>query len=99
MQGFLVAGVELHSPSSGLKSPSLQRLSLGQVRWSTVDGVSEKDTPVVRLAYNQREAAAMLGVSVSTFRRHIRYELPQPKFVGGRLLYRHRDLEAWLNRR
>lgn len=50
------------------------------------------------LAYSQAEAAALLGVSVSTFQRHVRPELPTPVFVGGRLIFKRADLERWLAR-
>jgi excisionase family DNA binding protein len=60
-----------------------------------------QDRPIVvsqQLAYSQRQAAAMLGISESTFKRHIRPQLPPPVFVGGRVLFKHRDLERWLNK-
>lgn len=49
-----------------------------------------------QLAYSQRDAARMLGVSVSHFQRHVRPELPRPVFVGGRVLFKHVDLARWL---
>lgn len=51
-----------------------------------------------QLAYKQADAAKMLGVSVSTFQRQIRPQLPQPVFLGGRLLFKHVDLQRWLDR-
>lgn len=51
-----------------------------------------------QLAYKQADAARMLGVSTSHFQRHIRPNLPQPKFVGGRLLFLHVDLKRWLEK-
>lgn len=40
----------------------------------------------------------MLGVSLSHFSRHVRPELPRPVNTGGRLLFKHADLVAWLGR-
>lgn len=54
---------------------------------------------MTQLAYSQKDAARMLGVSVSHFQRHVRPELPIPVVVGGRLLFKHRDLERWLEGR
>lgn len=51
-----------------------------------------------QLAYSQRQAAALLGVSVSHFQRHIRKELPEDatKFIGGRIVFTHAGLAHYL---
>lgn len=46
----------------------------------------------------QREAAAHLGVSVTTLRRWHRQGLPVQR-VGGVCLYRASDLDAWVRLR
>jgi hypothetical protein len=50
-----------------------------------------------RLAYNQRDAAAALSVSVNTFVRSIAPDLPCI-YIGRRRLYPVRELERWLER-
>jgi excisionase family DNA binding protein len=41
-----------------------------------------------------REAAALLGVSLSTFKDYVRAELPAVE-VGRRVLFERKDVEAW----
>lgn len=47
---------------------------------------------------NEREAAQWLGISVGTMRRR-RLHRQQPTWVkiGARVLYRHQDLESFIN--
>lgn len=52
---------------------------------------------VAPLAYNQKNAAAALGVSVPTFREHVRPGL-KPVYIAGATRYRVTDLQAWLDR-
>jgi hypothetical protein len=52
---------------------------------------------VPRLSLNQQEAAEALGVSVTSFERHIKPHLGYV-LVGARKLYPVRELEAFLNR-
>jgi len=50
---------------------------------------------VPRLAFNQQEAAAALGVSVDHFERHVKAEL-SVVYSGSRRLYPRTALEQWL---
>ncbi len=47
------------------------------------------------LALNQKDAAAALGVSVNTFKQHVRPEL-RAVYIAGCRRWRVRDLEEWL---
>lgn len=49
------------------------------------------------LAYNQKDAAAALGISVPTFREHVRPYL-QPVYIAGAVRYPVRELERFLER-
>jgi len=51
---------------------------------------------VPRLAFNQQEAAAALGVSVDHFERHVKAELAVV-YSGSRRLYPRSALERWLD--
>lgn len=51
--------------------------------------------PVPRLALNQEEAADALGVSVDSFTRHIKEELPVV-YRGALRLYPVAAIERWL---
>lgn len=55
------------------------------------------DDPILRLALNQREAAAALGMSVNTFKIRVR---PFVKHVslGRAMLFPVTELQAWLDR-
>jgi hypothetical protein len=55
-----------------------------------------EDTKRVQLALNQTEAAAALGVSVNTFKEHIR---PYVKYVaiGDGMRFPVSELQAWLD--
>jgi predicted DNA-binding transcriptional regulator AlpA len=53
---------------------------------------------VTPLAYPAEEAARMLGISKSTFLRHVRHELPPPVYIGGCVVWKHADLERWLHK-
>ncbi len=48
------------------------------------------------LALNQKDAAAALGISVPTFREHVRPEL-RPVYIAGATRYPVTELERWLN--
>lgn len=50
------------------------------------------------LAVNQKRAAAMLGISVNTFKRNVRPDLPRI-VIGSAVRYRVKDLEDLLDRR
>jgi excisionase family DNA binding protein len=52
-----------------------------------------RDVP--RLAFNQQEAAAALGISVDHFERHVKAELPVV-YSGSLRLYARTALERWL---
>ncbi len=52
-----------------------------------------RDVP--RLAFNQQEAAAALGISVDHFERHVKPDLPVV-YSGALRLYPRRVLEKWL---
>jgi len=51
--------------------------------------------PIAPLAYQRKEAAAALGVSVDTFDRHIRPHL-RCVYVGDTRLWPVSELERWL---
>jgi hypothetical protein len=51
---------------------------------------------VPRVALNQREAAAALGVSVSHFERHVKAQLPVV-YSGALKLYPVSGLQLWLD--
>lgn len=51
---------------------------------------------VPRLALNQQEAAAALGVSVDHFERHVKPELSYV-MAGSRRLYPVAELQRWLD--
>ncbi|MDD5502464.1 MAG: helix-turn-helix domain-containing protein [Candidatus Thermoplasmatota archaeon] len=49
--------------------------------------------------FNETQAARVIGVSRSTFRRYVaKGELPAPRRLGKRLLYSRRALMEWLER-
>jgi hypothetical protein len=48
-----------------------------------------------RLALNQKDAAAALGICVDTFKAHVRPQL-KAVYIAGATRYRVADLEAWL---
>lgn len=48
-----------------------------------------------RLALSQKDAAASLGISVPTFRKHVRPAL-QPVYIAGAVRYPVSGLEKWL---
>lgn len=48
-----------------------------------------------RLAYTRREAAAMLGISLNTFARHVQPELKVIR-RGSVRLFPHAELERWV---
>lgn len=49
------------------------------------------------LLISREDAAAMLGVAVETFDRQRRAgKTPAPVRIGGRLLFRRADLDAWV---
>ncbi len=48
-----------------------------------------------KLAYQRKEAAAVLGISVDTFDRHVRPEL-KCIYVGDTRLWPVKELERWL---
>jgi hypothetical protein len=50
---------------------------------------------IPRLAFNQQEAAAALGISVDHFERHVKPDLPVV-YSGSLRLYPRRVLERWL---
>ena len=50
----------------------------------------------VSLLVQQKDVHKELGVSQSTFWRHIRSELPR-RLVGGSVYYRRVDLERWID--
>jgi predicted DNA-binding protein (UPF0251 family) len=50
-----------------------------------------------RLACSQAEAAAALGISVPTFRRHVRPDVT-PSRIGGRTVYSLGELRRYLDR-
>jgi hypothetical protein len=50
---------------------------------------------VPRLAFNQQEAAAALGISVDHFERHVKADLPVV-YSGSLRLYPRQGLEQWL---
>lgn len=52
---------------------------------------------VPRLALDQAQAAAALGVSVNHFRAHVHPNVPRV-VLGRRFLYPVRGLETWLDR-
>lgn len=52
-----------------------------------------RDIP--RLAFNQQDAAAALGISVDHFERHVKPSLPVV-YSGALRLYPRRVLEKWL---
>ena len=49
----------------------------------------------LRLAVSRRDAAAALGMSLSTFQRHVQPEL-QCVYIGNLRLYPVSELERWL---
>jgi predicted DNA-binding protein (UPF0251 family) len=57
----------------------------------------ERLTSQLRLALNQKDAAASLGVSVNVFKEHVRPAL-KPVFINGLLRYRVTELQDWLDR-
>jgi hypothetical protein len=52
---------------------------------------------MVRLAYDRKRAAEALCMGVDHFDAHVRPHL-KPHLVEGKVLYRHVDLERFLNR-
>lgn len=50
------------------------------------------------LAYQRKDAAAALGISVDTFDRHVRPDL-RCVYVGDTRLWPRRELERWLAER
>lgn len=50
-----------------------------------------------RLLYSRREAAAVLGMSLSHFQRHVQGEIPCV-YSGQLRLYRPEDLKQWTER-
>lgn len=63
-----------------------------------VMSMSENTTAVSIQLYTQDDAAALLGLSVRTLEGW-RYKGQGPAYVkiGGRVRYRHQDLDAWLD--
>lgn len=51
----------------------------------------------MKLALNQKDAAAALGISVNTFKDHVRPEL-KAVYIAGATRYRVTELQAWLDR-
>ena len=49
------------------------------------------------LLLTREDAAALLGICVRTFDRHVSREVPRVP-IGTRVLYDRKDLEAWLAR-
>ena len=49
------------------------------------------------LAYTQAEAAEQLGVSITTFKRHVRPYIKRVE-LGQRMLFPHTELERWLEK-
>jgi predicted DNA-binding transcriptional regulator AlpA len=50
------------------------------------------------LLLTREDAAALLGVSLRSFDRHVSREVPRVQ-IGSRVLYDRKDLEGWLARR
>jgi hypothetical protein len=59
--------------------------------------VAADDNERVRLALNQKDAAAALGLSVNTFKAHVRSELPRV-YIGDAVRYPVTGLQAWLDK-
>jgi predicted DNA-binding transcriptional regulator AlpA len=51
-----------------------------------------------RALLSARDAAAFLGVSLTSFRDHVGNELPTVR-IGRRVLYDRRDLQHWIEAR
>lgn len=51
----------------------------------------------MKLALNQAEAAEALGISVPTFRDHVRPHIRRVD-IGKRMLFPVSDIQAWLDR-
>ena len=51
----------------------------------------------MKILMSRREAAAALGVGLTTFDEHVASSLPAVK-VGRRVMFRTRDVEAWVDR-
>jgi predicted DNA-binding transcriptional regulator AlpA len=54
--------------------------------------------PAKALLLTREDAAALLGVSLRSFDRHVAREVPRVP-IGSRVLYDRKDLEAWLAQR
>lgn len=48
------------------------------------------------LAYSQKDAAAALGISVPTFRKHVRPDL-KAVYIAGATRYPRTELQRWLD--
>jgi hypothetical protein len=57
--------------------------------------LNDSSRSVPRLALNQAEAAAALGVGPNTFKQHVR---PHLKRVGGSTRYPVAEVERWLDK-
>ncbi len=50
------------------------------------------------LLFSARDAAAFLGISLTTFRDHVAADVPLVR-IGRRVLYDRRDLQHWIDDR
>lgn len=63
---------------------------------TTIAGVKDDPQDAIRLALNQKDAAAALGVSVNTFKIAVRPHLGRVD-VGGAVRYPVTELQRWID--
>lgn len=77
-----------------MADPELRRLESTRDRLNVSNGAPRD----ARLALNRREAARSLGMSLSSFQRHVQPHV-RCVYVGQLRLYPVRELERWLQDR
>lgn len=81
--------------ADGVARAAVEELGGAPGARAAVELVDERATPpALEGLLSARDAAALLGVSLSTFKDTVRAELPAVS-IGRRVLFDRKDLEAW----